>query len=119
MSQAENFESYYVYSANTHNNLRVGTSMIEEVLEREAKKHEEEEQRREREKQEEAELVEKVRVIPRPNCCIARCSRFYCSCIINSLMIANPSQPAYSENVRQESMRRVSLLARGGIGRRI
>lgn len=35
--------------------------MIEEILEREMKKHEEEERRKEREKQEEGELVEKVR----------------------------------------------------------
>ncbi|TBU49542.1 hypothetical protein BD309DRAFT_947091 [Dichomitus squalens] len=58
--KAENFESYYVYSARTHNGLRVGASMIEEILEREMKKYEEEEKRKEREQQEEEELVEKL-----------------------------------------------------------
>ncbi|KAI0774281.1 hypothetical protein C8Q74DRAFT_822727 [Fomes fomentarius] len=52
VTDAENYDSYYVYTAKTHNSLRIGSSMIEEILEREVKKYEDEERRQEREKAE-------------------------------------------------------------------
>ncbi|RPD67157.1 hypothetical protein L226DRAFT_129438 [Lentinus tigrinus ALCF2SS1-7] len=50
--KAENFESICVYSSKTYNELRVGSSIIEEILEREVKKQEDEERRQERVKAE-------------------------------------------------------------------
>ena len=58
--QAENYDSYYVYSAKTHNTLRVGSSVIEEILEREVQKYEEELRRQEREAEERKAHEEKV-----------------------------------------------------------
>ncbi|TFK91799.1 hypothetical protein K466DRAFT_659744 [Polyporus arcularius HHB13444] len=48
--KAENFESYVVFTGKRYSELRVGSSIMEEILEREIKKQEEEESRREREK---------------------------------------------------------------------
>ncbi|KAI1786542.1 hypothetical protein LXA43DRAFT_1099161 [Ganoderma leucocontextum] len=58
--QAVEYSSYYIYSAKSHNSLRVGSAIIEEILEREVKKHEEEMQRRQREEEEQKELIEKL-----------------------------------------------------------
>ena len=60
LEKVENFESFYVYSARTYNSLRVGASMIEEILEREMKRHGEEERRNQREKEEQEALIQKV-----------------------------------------------------------
>ncbi|KAI0723312.1 hypothetical protein C8Q76DRAFT_794269 [Earliella scabrosa] len=59
-SKAEDYESYYVYSAKTHNTLRVGSSVIEEILEREVQKYEEELRRQEREAEERKAHEEKL-----------------------------------------------------------
>ncbi|KAI0750811.1 hypothetical protein C8Q80DRAFT_532662 [Daedaleopsis nitida] len=57
--KAEHHDSYCVYTAKTHNDLRVGSSVIEETLEREVRKAEEEERRREREEEERKAVEEK------------------------------------------------------------
>ncbi|RDX55622.1 hypothetical protein OH76DRAFT_1397015 [Lentinus brumalis] len=48
--KAENFESYVLFTGKRYHELRVGSSIMEEILEREIKKQEEEETRRQREK---------------------------------------------------------------------
>ena len=50
-----------MYTAKSNHKLRIATSMVEEILDRETKKHEEEVQRQQKEKSEEEELVKKVR----------------------------------------------------------
>ena len=49
-----------MYSAKTHNTLRVGSSVIEEILEREVQKYEEELRRQERKAEERKAHEEKV-----------------------------------------------------------
>nr|VWO97755.1 Uncharacterized protein [Ganoderma boninense] len=58
--EREDYSSCYVYSAKTYNTLRIGSAIIEEILEREVKKQEFEVQRQQREEEEQKELIEKL-----------------------------------------------------------
>ena len=58
---AEDYSSCYIYSGKTYNALRIGCTIIEEILEREVKKQEAGAQHRQREEKEQKELIEKVK----------------------------------------------------------
>ncbi|KAM5540521.1 hypothetical protein V8D89_005979 [Ganoderma adspersum] len=58
--KAEDYSGCYIYSRKTYNALRIGSTIIEEILEREVKKQEAEAQRRQREEEEQKELIEKL-----------------------------------------------------------
>lgn len=59
VNQAEEYSSYYIYSAKTCNSLRIGSAIIEEILAGRDKMPDA--QRRRREEEEQKELVEKVK----------------------------------------------------------